>query len=211
VNDQDEHDLHLRLTQLGRSLRPKPVPIGPFTMTVDDVVAIVQVAEYAAVTLVEDDRTLNTLAWNHSHALRLDEIQRELRQGPSIRPSWDSHVLRVDDLTADARWPAFRSAALAQTPVRSILVCEIFTARELVGTLSLYAGDPGVFDAQSVALGAVCAAHLASSMDVIRRRDELLRDLAGDEVDRQAKDMLMQRFEIDAATATRLLDRLNSR
>jgi hypothetical protein len=212
VNDHIEDDLYLRLTQLARSMETKLAPpTVPLTMTVEEVVSIVSGAEYAAITLVEYDRTLTTLAWSHGHPLRLDEIQQERQQGPSIHPAWDENMVRVNDLASDTRWPAFRADALFQTPIRSMVVFEMFTARELVGTLTVSAERPDVFDGASIALGTVCAAHLASSMDIIRRRDEFLRELADDEVEEQAKEMLMARFEIDAATAGRLLDRLNGR
>lgn len=69
-------------------------------------------AEYAGVTMVEQDGELTTLAATHDFPRWLDDIQRKVREGPCLSAAWNHHTILVADLAGDDRWPRYREMTL---------------------------------------------------------------------------------------------------
>lgn len=149
---------------------------------VSEIVELVPGAQYAAITLV-DGAVITTMAASHRYPLRINEIQQECWQGPSLQSQPEHYyTVLVDDLRGESRWPDFRRLALARTPIRSILSCEVFTAEGQLGTLNLYADQPKAFDAESIGVAMACVALVVESWPEIQLlpkfRSELTHQLA---------------------------------
>ena len=173
-------------------------------------------AQYAGVALVEKGCHLRTLAATHVYPRWLNDVEREVREGPCLSAALVRPTVRIDDLATDDRWPRYRAVALDRTPVRSILAFRLFDDGKLMGALSFHAEAAGAFDDESIELGLVFAAHTAMAWNAIRRERQFQSALANLEsalVNRdiigQAKGILMERFDIDAAAAFELLSRLS--
>lgn len=166
-------------------------------------------AQHAGVTLATSGGDVQTLSSTDSYPATLDDIQRRNREGPCLLAAWKHHVIRVDDLSCEARWPAFCREAVATTPVRSILAFELFTGDGTTGALNFYSHSANAFDDDAVELGLALATHAALALHMVRRDAQFRSALASRDVIGQAKGMLMERFDIDAVQAFELLKRLS--
>ena len=100
-------------------------------------VASVPGAQYAGVTLVDSDGKVTSLAPTHAYPAWLDDVQRDVREGPCLSAAWSHHTIRIDDLATESRWPQYRDAALRRTPVRSILSFQLFGDAKNIRELNL--------------------------------------------------------------------------
>ena len=172
-------------------------------------VASVPGARYAGLTIVKGTKVVNTLAATHRYPVLLDDVQREFSEGPCLSAAWTHHVIHIDDLAAETRWPRYRDAAMTRTPVRSIVSFRLFGDGKLSAALNLYAESAGAFDEESVELGLVFAAHTSVAWNSMRRQQQFRSALASRDLIGQAKGILMERFNIDAVAAFELLRRLS--
>lgn len=166
-------------------------------------------AEYAGLTLVDAAGTITTLAATHRYVRMLDDIQRETGEGPCLSAAWNQHTIRVDDLATEARWPRYRDAAMAATPVRSVLSFRLFGAGKSVAALNFCAQSAGAFDDDALEMGLILAAHISLAWNVLRREEHFRSALGSRDVIGQAKGMLMERFGISAVAAFEMLRKLS--
>jgi AmiR/NasT family two-component response regulator len=175
----------------------------------ESTVASVPGAQYAGVTLVDAERGVSTLAPTHLFPAYLDDVQREVDEGPCLSAAWEQHTIRITDLAADDRWPKYRAAALKRTPVRSIVSFQLFNDAKSVAALNLYAVPACAFDDESIELGLIYAAHTTVAWNAMRGHEQFISALASRDLIGQAKGMLMERFDIDALAAFELLRKLS--
>src|SRR3978361_1044901 len=69
-------------------------------------------AQYAGITIVGRNGIIETIAPTHHYEVQLDDLQRRHEQGPCLQEDNLDAVLRIDDLGAERRWPAFRQDAV---------------------------------------------------------------------------------------------------
>lgn len=178
---------------------------------IDNSVRHVAGSQYAGITLAEKGRTVKNVVATHRYPVLLDAIQDRFREGPCVEAAWRHHVMHVDDLTAEERWPRYRRHALEETPIRSILSYELFVDHRSLAALNFYADRPHAFRYDAVELGAVFATHVALAWSVMRRQDQFRSALTSRDIIGQAKGIIMERFNLDAVEAFELLTRLSQR
>lgn len=166
-------------------------------------------ANHAGVTIADGDGRVRSLAATSPFAATLDDIQEREGQGPCLEAAWEDHVVRVDDLSREDRWPRYVSRAIEDTPIRSIVSFRLFADGGAIGALNFYAERPHAFDDDTVELGFVFATHAALAWGMMRRDQQFRSALASRDVIGQAKGMLMERFAIDAIQAFDLLKKLS--
>ncbi|WP_409426925.1 GAF and ANTAR domain-containing protein [Mycobacterium sp. SMC-11] len=166
-------------------------------------------AQHAGVTLTTSVGDVQTLSATDRYPAVLDDIQRRHREGPCLAAAWKHHVIRLDDISSEERWPSYCQEVADTTPIRSILAFELFTGEDTTGALNFYAQSANAFDDDSVELGLVLATHAALAWHMVRRDEQFRSALASRDVIGQAKGMLMERFDIDAVQAFELLKRLS--
>jgi GAF domain-containing protein len=166
-------------------------------------------ARYAGITIVSRNGTLRTASATDRYSALLDKIQQRHDEGPCLSAAWEQHMIRINDITREDRWPAFCRDAAQETPIRSIMSFQLFADHRTMGALNFYAEEPEVFDDDAVELGLVCATHTALAWNLVRRDEQFRSALASRDVIGQAKGMLMERFKIDAVQAFELLKRLS--
>lgn len=175
----------------------------------ESTVASVPGAQYAGVTLVDAEKGVSTLAATHLIPECLDDVQREVDEGPCFSAAWEQHTIRINDLASDDRWPKYRAAALERTPVRSIVSFQLFDDGRNIAALNLYAEPARAFNDESIELGLIFAAHTTVAWNAMRRQEQFSSALASRDLIGQAKGMLMERFDIDAMAAFELLRKLS--
>ncbi|WP_046317682.1 GAF and ANTAR domain-containing protein [Mycobacterium sp. UM_Kg1] len=166
-------------------------------------------AQHAGVTLATARGEVQTPWATDRYPALLDDVQRRLGDGPCLAAAWEHHVVRVDDIACEQRWPSFCREVLATTPIRSILAFELFTGQDTTGALNFYAESAHAFDGDAVEVGLILATHAALAWHMVRRDEQFRSALASRDVIGQAKGMLMERFSIDAVQAFELLKRLS--
>jgi hypothetical protein len=165
-------------------------------------------AQYACVTLVEN-KDVSSLASTHPYPSLLDEIQREVGEGPCLSAAWDQHTISIGDLSTDMRWPRYRDAAIHRTPVRSVASFRLFNDGTTMAALNLFAEPTYAFNEESLELGLVFAAHTTVAWNMMRRQEQFQSALASRDIIGQAKGILMERFDINAVAAFGLLRKLS--
>ena len=166
-------------------------------------------AQYAGITVTQRRRGIETAAATHRYPVMLDEIQGRYQQGPCLTAAALQQSVRIDDLVRDDRWPLYRSAALRQTPIRSMLSFGMFKEGVSSAALNFYAESPNVFDDESVNLGLIFATNAALIQNMMRRDQQFRVALVSRDIIGQAKGRLMERFDIDAAEAFERLKQMS--
>lgn len=166
-------------------------------------------AKYAGVTTAGFPAQLDTVVMTHSYAAVVDAIQQYRHQGPFLTAAWKRDVLRVNDLEADERWPAYRRDVLRSTPIRAVLSFRLFTTARSVGALMIYANEPNAFDRHAEEIGYVVATHTALAVGGAQPRDRVRHVLDNWDVVTQAKSVLMEQFQVGSSEAFQMLKRLS--
>lgn len=164
-------------------------------------------AQYAGITVV--DHGIESLAPTHAVSSALDDVQRETGQGPCLTATWNHHTVVIDDLSTETRWPLYRDAAIERTAVRSILSIRLASEGHRLAALNLFAEPAHAFDEESIELALIYATHTTAAWNLMRRQEQFQSALASRDVIGQAKGILMERFDINAADAFDLLRRLS--
>lgn len=163
----------------------------------------------AGITVATRAGEVKSLAATDPVAEELDDIQRRTREGPCLTSAWEQHTVRIKDISTETRWPAFCREAQRVTGVRSAQSFQLFKDRESMGALNFYGDRRDAFDDDSLELGLILATHTAVAWNLLGRDDQFRSALASRDVIGQAKGMLMERYDIDAAAAFGLLRRLS--
>jgi diguanylate cyclase (GGDEF)-like protein len=120
----------------------------------------------AGVTLIWPGAAPHYVAASDSSALRLEQLQTALGQGPCVAAYTTGEAVAVPDLTVDTRFDDFRSAALAAGGA-AVFAFPLRHADERLGALDLYRDVPGSLDARDLAaaqtLADVAAAYLLNA------------------------------------------------
>ncbi|MGU3501656.1 GAF and ANTAR domain-containing protein [Mycobacterium sp. C31M] len=166
-------------------------------------------ATSASITVATRAGEVKSVAATDSVADKIDDIQRRTKQGPCLEAAWEQHMMRIRDVETEARWPEFCRETIQNTSVRSSLAFQLFRNREAMGALNFYGERVDAFDDDSVELGLILATHTAVAWNLLVRDEQFRSALASRDVIGQAKGMLMERFDIDAAGAFGLLRKLS--
>lgn len=167
--------------------------------------------QYAGITVADKGKVVTNVVATHRYPMVLDAIQDRYGEGPCLAAAWQHHILHIEDLNVDQRWPRYQRHALEQTPIRSILSFELFVDSSSMSALNFYADHPHAFTDESLELGGVFATHVALAWSMMRRQDQFRSALASRDVIGQAKGVVMERFNLDAVEAFELLSRLSQR
>jgi len=189
--------------------RPRVDADGALDELVANLLGHMSCAQHAGVTLTTLNGEVHTLSATDRYPATLDDIQRRQREGPCLTAAWKHHVIRLNDISSEERWPAYCREVAETTPIRSVLAFELFTGEDSTGALNFYAQSANAFDDDSVELGLVLATHAALAWHMVRRDEQFRSALASRDVIGQAKGMIMERFDIDAVHAFELLKRLS--
>jgi transcriptional regulator with GAF, ATPase, and Fis domain len=166
-------------------------------------------AQYAGLTVAFRDGKVRTAAATDRYPVLLDEIEQRYGEGPCLSAAWGQHVVWINDLTHEDRWPAYCREATDETPIRSIMAFQLFVEHRSAGALKFYAERPHAFDDNAAELGLILATHTALAWNMVRQDERFRRALASRDIIGQAKGMIMERFDIDAGQAFELLKRLS--
>ena len=95
--------------------------------------------QYAGITLAHRLAGISTPAATHRYPVLLDKLQQLHQEGPCLSAAWEHHIMRIDDLAAETRWPRYTQQAIAETPIRSILSFELSVTSESMSAVNFQA------------------------------------------------------------------------
>lgn len=138
----------------------------------------------AGLTLMNDDGHQAVVGASGPLAARLEELQFDLGEGPSLEASRTNRTVVHDDLGSGvmARWPGFAPPALA-AGVAAVTALPLQVGGIRLGSLCLYRSSPArLGDGQTAtahAYGAAAVAVLLHLQDQMWPRDTLHPELGG--------------------------------
>jgi GAF domain-containing protein len=127
-------------------------------------------------------------------------LQERLSQGPCLDAVWEQQVVRVGDVGADQRWPAFAEQAPA-LGVGSMLCFQLFVESDQLGALNLYSTVPDAFGDESEEIGLMFASHAAVALAGAEHEQHLRAGMSSRDIIGQAKGILMERHRLTADLA----------
>jgi hypothetical protein len=197
------------VAEVARSLQAETGSGDTMNLAVTLAVEVVDGAEGAAITIVQRGRIVETPASTSDVGRDVDRIQQELGQGPSFTAVRDEECVSIPDLATDERWGRWGPRAAAEAGVGSMLCFRMFTEKERLGALSLYAAKPHAFGGADVESGVSLAAHTAIAIAVARQEEHMDLALDSRSLIGQATGIVMDRYGIDAVRAFAVLKRIS--
>lgn len=176
---------------------------------VEQAVEVVPDADHVSLTVRRRGEYV-TLAGTTEWGLEVDQIQYDLHEGPCLDALHEGEWFRSGDIARDARWPRWgpRAAALG---VRSMCSFRLTARGETVGALNVYSREQGGFaDPDAMEMAALYVMHAAYALSSARLVTGLETAMGSRHLIGLAQGILMERFELDAATAFAVLRRLSS-
>ena len=167
----------------------------------------------ASVTLVVREHP-STVVSTGLLAVELDEGQYERGLGPCLHAAGTGEVADVPDTRTETRWPDYARRAAEHGNLSSLSVPLVIDEPRVSGALNIYARQLNAFDQASrsaatrfAPYAAVAAGNLSRYQRALKRVDHLEAALASRAVIEQAKGMLMERHDVTAHGAFRILAR----
>jgi MerR family transcriptional regulator, light-induced transcriptional regulator len=144
-------------------------------------------------------------------SLRVEEIERELGEGPYLDAIERREVIQSRDLSTDERWPDFGPAVVEHTSIRSVLAIPLIIRQQLIGVLGLFADAIDAFDDHDRSVAVSFATHAAVALHAAIQQRTLTEAISTRDVIGQAKGILMEREGIADDRAFELLRTVSSR
>ena len=90
----------------------------------------VEGAVSAGISVIGGDNRLTTCAYTDELALKVDEAQSRLHEGPGLSAAQSGEALiRIDDMSEERRWPCFAGEA-ARLGVGNMITCGLPTKHD---------------------------------------------------------------------------------
>jgi GAF domain-containing protein len=164
--------------------------------------------DHASVSVIDRQGVLETLVPTDAFVAEADTLQSTLGEGPCLDAALKTPLVRVDDMSAETRWPRYAPRAAAMG-VGSQMAMYLFQERQSLGGLNLYFNQPHAITTDTEDLAEFFAIHAAMAMGHAREVAGLNRALASRRAIGQAVGIVMARYGLDENRAFEFLVRLS--
>ncbi|EME23111.1 GAF and ANTAR domain-containing protein [Rhodococcus triatomae] len=151
-----------------------------------------------------------TVAATDPVAARIDQLERELGQGPCLDTIEEAAPQIEADLRGGSAWPELARVLVESTPVRGAMGFRLLIDERKVGALNLFSDRPGVFDTSAADHASVLTAFASVTATAATRGEDIASLRAGLESNREigkAIGLLMAVEDISAEAAFDVLRR----
>jgi GAF domain-containing protein len=147
--------------------------------------AVVPGCDHCSLMLATNDH-FETAAASDEMGARVDELEREVGEGPCLDAVASEDPLLESDLTRATQWPRLTPVVLERTPIRGMAGFRMLMDDRKVGALNLFSRTPGALTGDSVdraailvsyASVALMAAHRHEGMETLARGLESNREI----------------------------------
>lgn len=197
------------MAAVARELQDQHDPVSTVQSGVELAVQNVGGCDAASVSIVYAKRKVSTPASTDNMAVIGDRLQYETGEGPCLSAIWEEETVYVPDLAHDPRWLQWGPRLAETTGVRSSFSVRLFTVKDTLGALNMYATTAGAFSVEDKAEGVALAAHIAVAVAAAQNLKDYENALDSRTIIAQACGMVMERFNIDSIRAFALLSRLS--
>ncbi len=171
-------------TSLADMLYAQPDFAAVYQAVCDAAPILVPGCDHASLMLRVGDR-FETAAASSDIARAIDEIEREIGEGPCVDAIVDEAAQIDSDLTDGSPWPRLAARILAETPVRGTAGFRLVVHNRKVGALNLFAERSGALSADAVGQAAVLAAFASVALMAVDRNQAAETLRAGLESNRE--------------------------
>lgn len=134
---------------------------------------LVDGCDHASLMLREGDKLI-TVAASDDTARHVDELERELHEGPCVDAIEDEAVYHDADLLDGSPWPRLAERVLAETSVRGMSGFRLQINGRKTGALNLFSDTPGRLSTTSVNEGAVLSSFVSVGLMAAASREDAL-------------------------------------
>lgn len=120
--------------------------------------------DHASLMLAGSGRRYQTVAASDDIAAHVDELERELGDGPCVDAIEDEAAALEPSLLTPSRWPRLAARVIEDTPVRAMAGFRLLVDDHKVGALNLFSDKPGGFTEASVNEGAVVTSFMSVAL-----------------------------------------------
>lgn len=174
---------------------------------VDSALQLVPGCDHGSLMLGKQGR-FRTVAASDDVAVQVDQIEREVGDGPCVDAIEDEGFQLDEDIAARSQWPALAERILAETPVRGMVGHRIVVHDGKVGALNLFSDTPGALTTESANQGTVLASFASVALTAVanhERAETLQRGLHSNREIGKAVGLLMTAHKVSSDEAFELL------
>jgi GAF domain-containing protein len=204
MDDRDPWD---RFSTLARNMSESTGLSATLQSAVEGAISLIPHAQSAGISMVHNERPIETPAATDDRCLRGDELQYSLGEGPCLQAILQHETVRCSDLREEDRWPVWSRRVSDELGFRSMLCVQLFVTEDTLGALNLYSTQIEAFDADDEAAALALAAHVAVALTAAKELESLESAIASRTVIGQAEGMLMQRYNLTPQQAFAVLAR----
>jgi transcriptional regulator with GAF, ATPase, and Fis domain len=198
------------LARLTAELIATPDASVTFERVVEASVGFVPGADHASLTVPDRRAGARTLASTSDLALRCDELQYQLGEGPCVEALTDNEWYRTGDVGSDPRWPRWGPRAAAEGAAAMVAV-RLTVRDHPIGALNLYSESTDQFgDTDTLDLVFLYAMHAAGAISAVNEIAGLRTGMENRHTIGVAQGILMQRYELSLERSFELLRRYSN-
>ena len=194
---------------VSRDLLTRPGEQLTFERIADRAVGVLPPCDFVGITLRRRRSRPESVAVTDEAARYCDELQYELGEGPCLSAIADDESYLIDDVSRDPRWPRWGPKAAAGG-AGSILSVRLADDDQALGALNMYSRRAHAWDADSIDLALVFAAHAATAISNTQLVSGLQTAVQSRHLIGVAQGILMSKYGMDLETAFEVLRRYSS-
>lgn len=171
------------------------------------VVAATPGIDHASISITSRDGKIQTLAPTDDLAVRSDELQYEIGEGPCLDAVLEEPVVQADDVSTDLRWPVYGPRAATELGIGSQLAFQFRAEPHVRAGFNLYSDRPHGLGIEDRQLAMLFANLAAAALGWSRQDDTLHQALETRNGIGQAIGIVMERYQLDQDRAFAFLVR----
>ena len=168
---------------------------------------VVPGADFASVTLVHADGSVDTLAPTDPVVATADQLQMELREGPCVDAATQDAMFVSEDLVNDPRWPNY-GPKVAALGIKAQMGIDLHHPGRARAALNLYSQQTWLF-VDAVETAELFATHASLVLGYANASDHFQRALSSRTTIGQALGIVMERYQLNEERAFQFMTRVS--
>ncbi|MET0931524.1 MAG: GAF and ANTAR domain-containing protein [Aeromicrobium sp.] len=148
----------------------------------------------------------DTVVPTSAEVVKVDEMQHEVGQGPSLEAIATEDTVFSPDLLVDERWPRWRAAAI-DIGIGGVASARLHSRGRTIGALNLYTREPDRLSGSQAHTVELLAKHAAAALAAAMDHSSLTQALLTRSVIGRAQGIVMERYGLADGPAFELLKR----